>query len=98
MREIVLVGGIDEGIYTVVDILLYGVVDRAFATWRACSVVIDPKTATAVNEIHVISHLMKLDIEHRSLAQGCLNTTYLGNLASYMKMYQAQAVAHTFLV
>ena len=98
MGKVVLVGGIHEGIYTVVDILLDGIVDRALATGRAGAIIVNTESATAVHEIHVISHLMQLHIEHRSLAQCSLNTTYLGDLTTDVEMYQTEAVAHTLLV
>ena len=98
MRKIVLVGGFHEGVDTVVDIFLDGIVDRALARWRARSVVVDAESTTAVHEVHVISHLMQLDIELRSLAESRLDAANLRNLRTDMEMDESQAVAHVLLV
>ena len=80
MRQVVLVGSIDEGVDTVVDILLNGVVDAALARRRTCAVIIDAQSAATIHEIDVIAHLVQLDIELRSLAQGGLYAANLSNL------------------
>ena len=41
---------------------------------------------------------MQLDVELRRFSQGCLDATYLGNLATDVEVDESQAVAHTFLV
>ena len=63
MWQVVLVGCIDKGVDTVVDIFLDGVVDRRLARWRTRAVIVHAKTTTTVYEVHIITHLMQLDIE-----------------------------------
>ena len=98
MGNAIAVSGIDEGVDTVVDILLYGVVDTTLAGGRARAVIVNAQTTATVHKVYIIAHLVQLNIELRSLAQGCLNTTNLRNLASDMEMNQAQAVAHILLI
>ena len=58
MGYVVLVGCVDEGIDTVVDILLDRVVDRALAVGRAGAVVVHSQSAATVDEVHVVPHLV----------------------------------------
>ena len=46
----------------------------------------------------MIAQFVKLDIEHRGFAEGCLDATYLRDLTADMEMDEAETVAHTFLV
>ena len=92
------VGCLNEGIETVVHILLYGVVHAALAVRRACAVVVYSQSATAVNEFHVVSHLVELDIELRCLSEGCLYAAYLGYLATDMEMDELETVFHVQLL
>ena len=96
--QIVLVGSLNEGVYAVVDILLNGVIDRAFARRRPRSVVVDAQSASTIHKVHVVSHLMKLDVELRSLAKSSLNASYLGDLRADVEVDEPQAVAHVVLV
>ena len=61
--DFVAVGGIHEGIDTVVDILLNRIVDTTLARRRTCAVVVDTQTTAAVDEVNVIAHLVELHIE-----------------------------------
>ena len=96
MRNIVFISGIDEGIDTVVHILLYRIVDRALAVRRACAVIVDTQSATAVNKVDIVTHLMQLHIELCCLAQGRLYTAYLSDLAAYMEVNEAKRVVQSF--
>ena len=98
MGQSVLVGRLDEGVDTVVDVLLDGVVDTALARWRPCAVVVDAQSAAAVNELHAVAHLMQLNIELRGFAQRRLNAAYLRNLAADMEVDELQTFAHALLV
>ena len=98
MRQTVLVGSINEGVDTVVDVFLDGVVDGALAGGRARAVVVDTQSATAVDELHVDAHLMQLDVELRRLAQGGLYAAYLRNLRTNVEVDELQAVEHLLLL
>ena len=94
----VLVGRIDKGVHAVVDVLLDGVVHRTFAARRARTVIVDTETTSAVHEVHIVAHLVQLDVELCSLAQGRLYASYLGDLTADVEMNEPQAVVQTFLV
>ena len=98
MGESMLISCIDEGGDHVVDILLNGVVDRAFAVAGAGAIVVHTHAATGVDELDVEAHLMQLDIELRSLAQGVLDAAYLGNLTADVEVNQLQAILQVLLV
>ena len=98
MGNLVAVGCLDEGIDTVVDVLLDGVVHRAFRRWRARTVVVHAKSASAVYEVNIVAHLVELHIELRSLPEGGLYAAYLGYLRANVEVYEAEAVAHVLLV
>ena len=97
MLNAVAVGSLNECVDTVVDVFLYRVVDAALAVGRACAVVVDAKSASAVNEVNVIAHLVQLYIELRSLSKGCLYAAYLCYLAADVEVDKAQAVFHLLL-
>ena len=80
MRQVVLVGGIHEGVDTVVDVFLDTIVYGTLTRRRARAVIIYTKTTTAIHEVHVIAHLMQLDIELRCLTESSLYTTNLCDL------------------
>ena len=96
--DFVTVGGIHEGIDTVVDILLDRVVDTTLTGRRTCAVVVDTQTTAAVDEVNVIAHLMQLHIELRGFAQSRLDTTDLRNLRTDMEMDESQTVFHILLL
>ena len=96
--QVVLVGCLYEGVDTVVDVFLDGVVDGALAGGRARAVVVDTEAATAVDKLDVDAHLMQLDIELRGLAEGCLNAAYLRYLRSDVEMDELEAVEHLLLL
>ena len=98
MGNLVTIGSIDEGIDTVVDILLNTVVDTTLTRRRTGSIVVNTQSTTAIHKVNIITHLMQLHIELRSLAQSRLNATNLRYLATNMEMNQAQAVAHILLI
>ena len=58
MAYSVLIGSIYKGVYTVVYILLNGVVDRTFAMRRAGSVIVYTQSSATINEVDIVSHLM----------------------------------------
>ena len=60
---VVLVGSLYEGVDTVVDILLDGVVDTTLRGRRPRAVVVDAQATATVDEIDVVAHLVQLDIE-----------------------------------
>ena len=96
--QAVAVGRVDKGIDTVVDVLLYGVVHRAFAAGRACAVVVYAEPSAAVHEVDVVAQLVQLYVKLRRFAQRSLYAAYLRYLAPYVEVYQPQAVAHVLLV
>ena len=98
VRYAVLVGCIYHSVNSVVHILLNGVVHTALAARRACTVVINSQAATYVGELHLEAHFVQLNIELRCFAQGGFYVAYLGYLAAYVEMYEAQAVAYVVLV
>ena len=98
MWQSVLVGRIHELIHAVVHILLDAVVHRAFAARRARAVVVHPQSASAVNEFHVISHLVQLNIELCRFAQGSLYATYFGNLTTNVEVDESERVVESLLV
>ena len=61
--QVVLVSSINKGVDTVVDILLNRLVDRRLARWRACAVVVDTQSTTAVHKVYVVAHFVQLHIE-----------------------------------
>ena len=98
MVDIVLIGCINEGIDTIVYILLDRVVYRAFAAGRTGTVVIYAKTTTAINEIYIVAHLVKVDVELSRLTESRLDAADLGNLASDVEVDEAQAVVESHLL
>ena len=82
----------------VVDVFLYAVVHRALTRGRSCAVVVDAESATAVDEVDVISHLVQLDVELRGLAQGGLYAANLRDLRADVEVDEAQTVAHALLI
>ena len=98
VRNTVVVGSLNEGVDTVVDVFLDAVVDRTLAAGRACAVIIYAQSAAAVHEIDVIAHLVELHIELCRLAEGCLDAAYLGNLTADMEVYESQTVVHPLFV
>ena len=98
MGYAVLVGCIDEGIDTVVDIFLDRVVDRALAVGRAGAVVVHSQSAATVDEVHVVPHLVEVDVELSRLTQRGLYTSYLGNLAANVEVDKTKAVVQALLI
>ena len=98
MLDIVLVGCINEGIDTIVYILLDRVVYRAFAAGRTGAVVIYAKTTATIYEIYIVAHLVEVDIELCCFAEGSLDAADLGNLASDVEVDEAQAVVESHLL
>ena len=92
--DAVLVGRIDHCIYGIVHILLNGVVHAALAARRACTVVVHAQATANVGELHLEAHLVQLHIELRSLAQCGLYVAYLGYLAAYVEVNEAQAILY----
>ncbi len=64
---------------------------------RPRAVVVHAQSAAAVHEVHVIPHLVELDIELRCFPQRRLYAAYLGYLTADVEMYQAQTVLHALL-
>ena len=95
MLDIVLVGCINEGIDTIVYILLDRVVYRALAAGRAGAVVIYTESATAIYEIYIVAHLVETNIELGCLTESSLNAANLGNLTSDMEVDKAQTVVES---
>ena len=98
MRDVVGIGCLHKGIDAVVHILLNGVVDRTFAVARTTTIVIDTQSSTTINELHTITHLVQLHIEHACLTQGVLDATNLCDLATNMEMDQLETVLHIVLL
>ena len=98
MRYAALVGGLDEGIYAVVDVLLYAVVDAGLGVAGACAVVVNAEAASAVYELYAEAHGMELDVELCGLSQGCADASYLGYLAADVEVQELEAVAQPHLV
>ena len=98
MRYLVFVGSIDEGVNTVVDIFLNGIVHRTGRVARTRSVIVYAKTAAAVNKFNIEAHGVQLHIELCRLAQSGGDATYFGYLAADVEVYELQAVAHAHLV
>ena len=96
--QVVFVGCLYEGVDAVVDVFLYAVVHRALTRGRSCAIVVDAESATAVDKVDVVSHLMQLNVELRGLAQGGLYTANLRNLRADVEVDEAQTVAHALLV
>ena len=98
MLDIVLVGCINEGIDTIVYILLDRVVYRAFAAGRTGAVVIYAKTTATIYEIYIVAHLVEVDVELSSLTESRLDAADFGNLASDVEVDEAQAVVESHLL
>ena len=98
MLDIVLVGCINEGVDTVVYILLDRIVHGALAAGRAGAVVIHAKTTATINEIYIVAHLVEIDVELCSLSESRLDAADLGNLASDVEVDEAQAVVESHLL
>ena len=96
MGNIIFITGIHQSGNRVIHIFLNGIIDAAFAAGRACSIVIYAQATTDINEFYFESHRVKLHIELRRFAQGCLNATDFCNLASDMEMYQFQTIFQSF--
>ena len=96
--DAVLVRCLHEGVDTVVHILLYRVVHRTLAAGGAGAVVVNAQSTTAVDEVHVVAHLVQLHIELRGLAQGGLYATYLRYLAADVEVNESQTIAHILAV
>ena len=96
--DVVLVGGLHEGVDAVVDVLLNAVVHAALAVAAAGAVVIDTKAATAIDELDVETHRMELHVVLRGFAKGRADAAYLVDLATDVEMDEAQAVAQSQLV
>ena len=96
MGNIIFITGIHQSGNRVIHIFLNGIIDAAFAAGRACSIVVYAQATTDINEFYFESHRVKLHIELRRFAQGCLNATDFCNLASDMKMYQFQTIFQSF--
>ena len=94
----VFVGGVGEGVDAVVDVFLNGVVDRALAAARPRAVVVDAKSASAIDEVDVVAHVVEVDVVLCGFAQGGLNAAYFRDLAADMEVDEVQAVAHAQLV
>ena len=97
LRNIVLHTSIHQCRNRVVYIFLYRIVHTALARRRASPVIIDSQSASDIDKIDIETHIMKLYIKLRSLAQSIFYTTDFGNLATYMKMYQMQTILHFIL-
>ena len=63
MRNVILIGRINEGVYAVVDIFLNGIVDGTLGIAGARTVVVHSKATTTVDELDVESHGMELHVE-----------------------------------
>ena len=97
MRNVVLIGCLDEGVDYVVDVFLHTVVDRTFRVGRTRAVVVDPKTATAVDELNIEAHFAELHIVLCHLAEGDADESDFGDLAADMEVNEAEAVAESLL-
>ena len=97
VRNVVLIGCLDEGVDNVVDVFLHTVVDRTFRVGRTRAVVVDPETATAVDELDIETHFAELDIILCHLAQGDADESDFGDLAADVEVNEAEAVAESLL-
>ena len=98
MRNTVLVGCIHECIDAVVDIFLNAVIHGTLAVGRAGTVVVDPQTASAVDEIDAVPHPAQVHVILCCLVEGGLDAAYLGNLRSDVEVNEVQAVVQPLLV
>ena len=96
--DIILVGCINEGIDTIVHILLDRIVHGALAAGRTGAVVIYAKTTAAINEIYIVAHLVETNVELCCLTESSLDAANLGNLTSDMEVNEAQTVVESHLV
>ena len=92
VRQVIFVGRFHECIDAVVHIFLDGVVHGTLAVARTGAVVVHAQPAAAVHELHVVAHVVELDIELRGLPQGGLYAAYLGDLAADVEVDEFQAV------
>ena len=93
----VTISSFNKCIYTVVNILLYRVIDTALAVWRASAVIIDAQTASTIYETYIKAQFVHLDIELWSLTKSCLDTSYLCYLTANMEMNKLKTIFHSFL-
>ena len=98
MWNIILIGCIDKGIDAVVHVFLDGIVHRTLTVRRPRAVVVHAQAAAAVHKIHVVTHLVQVDVVLGRLAQGRLYAAYLGDLAADVEVNEFQAVVHSHAV
>ena len=98
MRDIVLVCSLHKGVDTVIDILLNAIVDRAFRVAASCTVIVNTKTATTIDELDIVTHGMKLYIELCGLLQCCGYTAYLCYLATDVEVDECQTILQIHLL
>ena len=98
VRNVVLVGCLDERVNDVVDVFLHTVVDGAFGVGRTGAVVVDTETTAAVDELNIETHLAELHIVLCHFAQGDADESDFGDLAADVEVNEAEAVAESFLL
>ena len=98
MGDVILIGCFGKGIYTVVHILLYAVVDAALAVAASGAVVVNAQAAAAVHELDIEAHLVQLHVILGHLTQSGADSANLGYLATDMEVYQFQAVTQSHFV
>ena len=94
----IFVRSINKRIHAIVDIFLYGIVDRTLAVWGACSVIIHAQTTATIHKSHIITHLVEVDIELSCFAKRCLNAADFGDLATNVEVNELQTIVHSHIV
>ena len=84
--DVILVGGINKRVDTIIDILLYRIVNRTLTIRRTCAVIVYSESSSTVNEVDIIAHFVQLNIELGRFSQCSLNATNLRYLRAYMKV------------
>ena len=98
LGEGVLLACVDDGVYGIVDIFLYGVVYAVARDGRVSAVIIDPEASADIHEADSVAHLLELDIELHRLFQCCLYAPYVCHLAAYVEVDKLQTVSEILLV
>ena len=98
LLEPIFLACVHDSRHGIVGILLYRVVHAALIGAVACAVVVHTEAAAYVDKVDIKAHSRQLHIELCCLAKRILYVAYLGYLATYVKMYQFQAVAELLLL
>ena len=97
MRNIVLIGRLDQGVNNVVDVFLYTIVDRTFRVGRARAVIVHAQSATTIDKFDVEAHFAQLHIVLCHLAQRNADETDFGNLTTDVEVNEPKAIAQALL-